>query len=61
MLTSRLNLVVLRVADIDRSAEFYSRLGIVFDKHSHGTGPVHCAAVFAGTVLNCTPRQRIIP
>lgn len=55
MLQSRLNLFVLRVADIDRSASFYSQLGLAFQKHSHGTGPVHCAAESSGIVFELYP------
>ena len=39
-----LNLVVIRAADPDRSAEFYRLLGLTFTKHRHGTGPEHYAA-----------------
>lgn len=44
MSTPRLNLIVLRVADIDRAAEFYRLLGVEFTKHAHGSGPLHYAA-----------------
>jgi len=38
-----LNLIVLRSADLDRAAQFYSRLGIVFSRERHGSGPEHLA------------------
>ena len=47
----RLNLVVLRVADIERSAAFYRRLGLAFTRHRHGSGPEHYAAEWAGFVF----------
>jgi hypothetical protein len=34
--TPRLNLVVVRVADIDRAASFYRLLGSECSKHGHG-------------------------
>lgn len=40
----RLNLVVLRVADLDRAAAFYRLLGFEFTKHAHGSGPEHYAS-----------------
>lgn len=39
-----LNLVVLRSPDIERSVEFYSRLGLHFSPHKHGKGPEHYSA-----------------
>lgn len=43
-----LNLVVLRSADIARSAAFYSHLGLQFLQHRHGSGPEHFAAELPG-------------
>ncbi len=40
-LPPQMNLVVLRSADIDRAATFYQELGLLFTRHSHGSGPVH--------------------
>lgn len=40
----RLNLLVLRVADLDRAVAFYRLLGLRFEKHAHGSGPIHFAA-----------------
>ena len=61
MLEPRLNLIVLRVADIDRSASFYSQLGLAFQKHSHGTGPIHCSAELAGIVFELYPASASHP
>jgi lactoylglutathione lyase len=50
-----LNLVVLRSASIHRTAKFYSRLGIAFLCHRHGTGPEHLSAELEGAVLEFYP------
>ncbi|HEX3359115.1 MAG TPA: VOC family protein [Tepidisphaeraceae bacterium] len=50
-----LNLVVLRVADIDRSAAFYRLLGFEFLKHAHGSGPEHYASDSNGFVFELYP------
>ncbi len=55
MNTPRVNLVVLRVADIDRSAAFYQLLGFEFSKHAHGTGPQHYASDADGFVFELYP------
>ncbi len=51
----RVNLVVLRVADIDRAAAFYGLLGFEFTKHAHGTGPQHYASDADGFVFELYP------
>lgn len=50
-----LNLVVLRSPDIARAAAFYSRLGLQFRQHRHGTGPEHFAAELPGGVFELYP------
>jgi lactoylglutathione lyase len=50
-----LNLVVLRVADLDRAASFYSRLGLKFTRHRHGKGPEHLSAEMGGAVFELYP------
>ena len=55
MQSPRVNLVVLRVADIDRAAAFYRLLGLEFRKHAHGTGPPHYAADADGFVFELYP------
>jgi catechol 2,3-dioxygenase-like lactoylglutathione lyase family enzyme len=50
-----LNLVVLRSADMARSAEFYSRLGLRFARHQHGNGPEHFAAELGSGVFELYP------
>lgn len=56
MIAPRLNLLVLRCADIDRAATFYSRLGFHFTQHAHGKGPIHHAAETGGTVFELYPQ-----
>jgi predicted enzyme related to lactoylglutathione lyase len=50
-----LNLVVFRVADIERSAAFYRLLGLEFVKHAHGSGPQHFASETGGIVFELYP------
>lgn len=55
MSSPRLNLVVLRVADLERSAAFYRALGLEFARHAHGSGPTHYAAECEGFVFELYP------
>jgi catechol 2,3-dioxygenase-like lactoylglutathione lyase family enzyme len=50
MATSKisLNLVVLRSPDITRSAAFYTRVGLQFHLHRHGSGPEHFSSELVG-------------
>jgi lactoylglutathione lyase len=50
-----LNLVVLRSADIVKAAAFYSRFGLSFTKHRHGTGAEHLAAELSEGVFELYP------
>lgn len=50
-----LNLVVLRSPDIARAAAFYSRLGLHFTSHRHGSGPEHFSAELSETVFELYP------
>src|SRR5688572_14131031 len=43
-----LNLIVVRSPDIARSVAFYSRIGLKFTQHRHGSGPEHFSAELAG-------------
>ena len=52
-----LNLVVLRCADIDRAMAFYSKLGLHFARHRHGTGAEHYSAELAGAVFELYPQS----
>jgi lactoylglutathione lyase len=50
-----LNLVVIRSADLERAARFYSALGILFTRERHGSGPEHLAGVAGGVTLEIYP------
>jgi catechol 2,3-dioxygenase-like lactoylglutathione lyase family enzyme len=50
-----LNLVVLRTPDPARAAAFYSRLGLRFSQHRHGSGPEHFSAELPGGVFELYP------
>ncbi len=50
-----LNLVVLRSPDMARAAAFYSRLGLQFTQHQHGSGPEHYAAELGSGVFELYP------
>jgi catechol 2,3-dioxygenase-like lactoylglutathione lyase family enzyme len=52
-----LNLVVLRVSDIEASARFYSALGIDFVREHHGKGPEHLSGVAGSTLLEIYPAE----
>ena len=62
MSAPRLNLILLRVADIERAAAFYELLGFKFVKHAHGSGPQHFSAEVNGVAFElypATPEQGI--
>src|SRR5688500_198944 len=50
-----LNLVVLRLSDVARAAAFYSRLGLQFSQHRHGSEPEHFSAELPGGVFELYP------
>jgi predicted enzyme related to lactoylglutathione lyase len=50
-----LNLVVLRSADLERTARFYDLLGVKFVREQHGSGPEHLACCLGGVVLEFYP------
>jgi lactoylglutathione lyase len=51
----QLNLVVLRSPDIERAAKFYREMGLLFTRHSHGSGPEHYTSEVAGMVFEIYP------
>lgn len=55
MAAARLNLLVLRSADMERLASFYSALGIKFERHRHGKGPEHLSGDTGSLVLEIYP------
>ena len=54
----RLNLVVLRSADLERAVVFYQALGLVFVNHAHGKGPEHYASEVDGRVFEIYPLSK---
>lgn len=50
-----LNLVMLRSPNLARAGAFYSRLGLRFTAHRHGTGPEHFAAELPGCIFELYP------
>ena len=53
----QINLVVIRAADVGRSARFYRLLGLDFTQHRHGKGPEHYASESGPVVFEIYPRQ----
>ena len=51
-----INLIVLRVANIERSLQFYGWLGLDFTQHRHGSGPEHYACELGPLVFEMYPR-----
>jgi catechol 2,3-dioxygenase-like lactoylglutathione lyase family enzyme len=51
----RLNLLVLRCADIDATRRFYECLGLAFVEHTHPRGPRHYAHEDGELVLELYP------
>lgn len=51
-----INLVVLRVPDLERAMRFYSAFGFTFTKHAHGKGPEHYAAELDTMVFELYPQ-----
>jgi len=48
-------LLVIRVRDLGENLNFYSQLGISFQKEKHGKGPVHYSAELSGMVFELYP------
>lgn len=51
----KINLVVLKTSQPDDLASFYRQLGIIFENHRHGTGPLHYAANVDNIVFEIYP------
>ncbi|MDB6077013.1 MAG: Glyoxalase/bleomycin resistance protein/dioxygenase [Akkermansiaceae bacterium] len=54
----RLNLIVLRSPDAPRLTAFYTKLGLSFQLHRHGTGPEHYASESASVVFEIYPVRK---
>jgi lactoylglutathione lyase len=59
-LQPRLNLLVIRSADIQRAAAFYGHIGLQMALHAHG-GPEHFTSQVDGTVFEIYPLGRAQP
>jgi lactoylglutathione lyase len=51
----KINLVVIKTSRPADLAEFYGELGIRFENHRHGTGPLHYAADIDNLVFEIYP------
>ena len=56
MADTELNLVVLRSADLERSAQFYRVLGVQLVREQHGSGPEHFAGQAGRVVFEIYPQ-----
>ncbi len=54
---TRLNLVVIRVADLERSAAFYRSMQVSLVKERHGAGSDHYSADLGGVVVELYLRR----
>ncbi|BBI51814.1 hypothetical protein HORIV_42350 [Vreelandella olivaria] len=51
----KLNLLVLRCKELEKSKQFYELLGFTFVKEKHGGGPSHYSSQDAGFVFELYP------
>jgi lactoylglutathione lyase len=56
MTNIQFNLIVIRSVDLDRSVNFYQRLGLTFLKHRHGNGLEHFASTLGGVTFEIYPQ-----
>ena len=56
-----LSLVVIYVADLAQSKQFYEVLGLVFEEEQHGKGPWHLACDMSGIVFEIYPCSATMP
>ncbi len=57
MIKIALNLIVLKVADIEVSVRFYEALGMTFKREQHGEGPVHFSGSAGSVLLELYPSK----
>lgn len=55
-----LNLIVIRVQDLEISKRFYEKLGINFSYEQHGKGEKHLSAMLSGIVFEIYPSSNNI-
>jgi lactoylglutathione lyase len=51
----KLNLIVIRSVDLDRSVNFSQLLGLTFLKHRHGNGLEHFSSIVDGVTFEIYP------
>ena len=51
----RIDLIVLRAADLQGTADFYALFGVAFERHQHASGPEHLAAALNGLTFEIYP------
>ena len=56
-MTPRLKLLVLRAADLSRSHDFYTCIGLDLQLEQHGAGPQHYACEMEGFVVEIYPAR----
>ena len=54
----KVNLLVIRSAKPKSLSEFYSILGLQFEYHQHGNGPIHYSADVNGLIFEIYPLLR---
>jgi len=54
----RIKLIVIRTDKIKELAKFYSKLGLKFEYHKHGKGPMHYSSEFKGIVFEIYPLRK---
>lgn len=51
------NLLVIRSPDMDRAVKFYTQMGMLFARHSHGKGPKHYSSEVCGFLFEIYPQR----
>lgn len=51
----KLKLLVIRSKNIEKSVQFYEKIGLEFDYHQHGNGPMHYSCKLGETVFELYP------
>jgi lactoylglutathione lyase len=54
----KINLVVVKTSRPHELASFYKQMGIKFESHRHGNGPIHYAAEIDSVVFEIYPLPR---
>ena len=57
----RLKLLVLRCADIMKTKDFYTKLGLNFVEEQHGNSPIHYSCNVDGVVIELYPASQSFP